>query len=159
MNEACAISIKFSVVNFVTYCSLLFFPPDAPISLTTTAMWLPGVPGGSASTFALLCCWNLWKHRNGVVFHALRPDLLSLRRACRDDAFAWRVRLPGELAGHSGHWVSRFLSWSFCPAYVTPPPRPVPLGLLLCLYIAVKTLTFGPFEYKIQVENLSPRWK
>ncbi|XP_037419083.1 BTB/POZ and MATH domain-containing protein 1-like [Triticum dicoccoides] len=26
-------------------------------------------------TFVLLCCWHLWKHRNGVVFQAMVPSL------------------------------------------------------------------------------------
>jgi hypothetical protein len=34
---------------------------------------LPGViEGPTASTFTALCCWNIWKHRNGVVFNGER---------------------------------------------------------------------------------------
>jgi hypothetical protein len=35
---------------------------------------LPGaITGATASTLTALCCWNLWKHRNGVVFNGDRP--------------------------------------------------------------------------------------
>lgn len=40
------------------------------------------VGGASAATFTLLCCWQLWKHRNSVVFHAASPSLARLLNCC-----------------------------------------------------------------------------
>lgn len=45
-----------------------------------------GVPVASGPTFLLLCCWQLWKHRNAVVFQGMPPSLSRLLRACREDA-------------------------------------------------------------------------
>jgi len=37
----------------------------------------PHIPANTALTFLLLCCWELWKHRNDVVFWKLQPSLLG----------------------------------------------------------------------------------
>lgn len=53
------------------------------------------VVAGNAATapFILLCCWQLWKHRNAVVFRAEPPSLARLLGSCREDAALWRGRL------------------------------------------------------------------
>ncbi|CAM0908391.1 unnamed protein product [Alopecurus aequalis] len=66
----------------------------------------PGIPARTESTFLLLCCWNLWKHRNAVTFREQRPCLALLLRACRDDVHLWRTRLPPELEHSTDSWLS-----------------------------------------------------
>jgi hypothetical protein len=39
---------------------------------------------GTASTFIILCCWNIWKHRNAVVFQGDAPCLPLLLSRCRE---------------------------------------------------------------------------
>jgi hypothetical protein len=46
----------------------------------------PAIACATASTFTALCCWNLWKHRNVVVFNGDRPCLRRLAMACVGDA-------------------------------------------------------------------------
>jgi hypothetical protein len=62
------------------------FPDDARASDMYAYPGVPQVPSETSSTFTLLCCWNLWKHRNAVVFREQRPSLPLLLRMCRDDA-------------------------------------------------------------------------
>ncbi|XP_044344707.1 uncharacterized protein [Triticum aestivum] len=47
----------------------------------------PGlVPPRTGPAFLLLCCWQLWKHRNAVVFQNMPPSLPRLLQLCREDA-------------------------------------------------------------------------
>jgi hypothetical protein len=64
------------------------------------------VPSGTASTFILLCCWNLWKHRNAVVFRGQRPGLAGLLSLCREDARLWRSRLPPNYEHEADLWLA-----------------------------------------------------
>jgi hypothetical protein len=66
----------------------------------------PRVPARSSSSFILLCCWQLWKHRNGVVFNGEDPSLPNLRRRCREDAALWRHRLPASQADDVELWLA-----------------------------------------------------
>jgi hypothetical protein len=65
------------------------------------------IAGATASTFTALCCWNLWKHRNGVVFNGDRPCLCRLAAACVSDAVLWRERVPNGLRVDATIWESR----------------------------------------------------
>ena len=46
------------------------------------------------SIFLFLCCWNIWKHRNRIVFDGIESSLQLLMRNCREDACVWAWRLP-----------------------------------------------------------------
>jgi hypothetical protein len=61
----------------------------------------------TASTFTALCCWNLWKHRNGVVFNGDHPFLRHLAAACVCDAVLWKERVPSGLRADAVIWESR----------------------------------------------------
>ncbi|GJN29935.1 hypothetical protein PR202_gb18201 [Eleusine coracana subsp. coracana] len=58
--------------------------------------WPATTPLTHRSTFALLCFWQVWKHRNGVVFREEAPSLQQLVQRCRDEARAWRCRFKRE---------------------------------------------------------------
>jgi len=52
------------------------------------------IPETHFSVFIFLCCWNIWKHRNRVVFDAAEPSLQSLLRNCHEEARVWAWRMP-----------------------------------------------------------------
>jgi hypothetical protein len=69
---------------------------------------LPGaIAGATASNFTALCCWNMWKHRNGVVSNGDRPCLRRLAAACVSDAVLWKERVPNGLCADGTIWESR----------------------------------------------------
>ncbi|CAN6177571.1 unnamed protein product [Urochloa humidicola] len=53
-----------------------------------------GLPRQHFHTFVLLICWQLWKHRNSVVFEAQEPSHRRFWQACRHGAALWKSRLP-----------------------------------------------------------------
>ena len=63
------------------------------------------VGDASPDTFILLCCWHLWKHRNGVVFQAMVPSLDRVLSCCREDAVLWRERLRPRDRADVDAWV------------------------------------------------------
>jgi hypothetical protein len=79
-------------------------PPCAALEVNQLHA-LPGVlKGPTASTFTALCCWNIWKHRNGVVFNGERPCLHRLAATCISDAVLWRERVPHSLRADADTW-------------------------------------------------------
>ncbi|XP_066358280.1 uncharacterized protein [Miscanthus floridulus] len=50
-------------------------------------LWLsqapPRIHKDVAHPFILLCCWEIWKHRNDVIFKGLPPSVDRLTTACR----------------------------------------------------------------------------
>ncbi|CAM0881147.1 unnamed protein product [Alopecurus aequalis] len=82
------------------------FPPDADVRLLYSYNAHADVPRRSTSTFTLLCCWGLWKHRNAVAFGEQRPCLPPLRKNCRDDAALWKARLPEAHVSDAAHWLA-----------------------------------------------------
>ncbi|KAF8642174.1 hypothetical protein HU200_067437 [Digitaria exilis] len=63
----------------------------------------------------LLCCWQLWKRRNGMVFRQETLSLPQLLLQCKQDARAWSCRLPGDDVNISTQWCVFFL-WQCKPA-------------------------------------------
>jgi hypothetical protein len=63
---------------------------------TQNLQMITSVPQVQFSSFVALCCWQLWKRRNGVVF---RNEALSLRQlalSCKAEAKLWRARMQGR---------------------------------------------------------------
>jgi len=59
-------------------------------------------------TFILVCCWSLWKRRNGITF---RQETMSLRQTlqeCKREAKAWSCRLPCTDQSLGDHWCNLF---------------------------------------------------
>ena len=50
------------------------------------------IPARHFDSFLLLVCWNIWKHRNEVVFRNLPPSHERLWCACKDEARDWSYR-------------------------------------------------------------------
>lgn len=66
------------------------------------------LPKEQFNAFISLCCWNLWKRRNGVVF---REELLSLRAtliSCKSEALQWRHRMPRKSKKIIDSWCTLF---------------------------------------------------
>jgi hypothetical protein len=82
------------------------FPAGAEVRNLHEYMTATAVPPGTASTFILLCCWNLWKHRNAVVFRGQRPGLAGLLSRCREDAGLWRSMLPPNHEHEADMWLA-----------------------------------------------------
>jgi hypothetical protein len=56
----------------------------------------PTIPTKHYNMFVLLCCWQLWKRRNAVVFRGERSPLATTMLLCRSEAELWRHRLRQE---------------------------------------------------------------
>jgi hypothetical protein len=54
------------------------------------------IPAKHYNMFILLCCWQLWKRRNDVVFRGERSPLAATMLLCRSEAGFWRSRLRRE---------------------------------------------------------------
>ncbi|OEL37942.1 hypothetical protein BAE44_0001042, partial [Dichanthelium oligosanthes] len=52
------------------------------------------VPAKHFDSFLLLVCWQLWKHRNEVVFRNAPASHTRLWMACKEDARLWSCRWP-----------------------------------------------------------------
>jgi hypothetical protein len=62
----------------------------------------------SSPTFLLLCCWELWKHRNAVVFNGMPPSLSRLLAACRESANTWKCRVSVSKRHEFDSWCILF---------------------------------------------------
>jgi hypothetical protein len=92
--------------GFWASVGVVFCPGAVPDNMMNPACH-PGIPERSAATFLLLCCWQLWKHRNGVVFNGDSPSLPAVRSKCRDDATFWRARLSATAKDDVDIWLGR----------------------------------------------------
>ena len=68
------------------------------------------VPPQYYSTFLLLCCWQLWKRRNNVIFRSQQDTLQTVLRSTREDSRLWGCRLPIDHRHISMSWCSLFES-------------------------------------------------
>ncbi|XP_073351835.1 uncharacterized protein [Aegilops tauschii subsp. strangulata] len=65
-----------------------------------------GAVVGSAAEFVMLCCWQLWKHRNVVVFQGQRLSISRVLGCYREDAVLWRCRLPKNSRSNVDSWLT-----------------------------------------------------
>ena len=68
----------------------------------------PHIPALHFETFVLLCCWQLWKRRNGVVFRGEEATVIQLLQNCKAEARLWACRLPRADAALGDVWCSIF---------------------------------------------------
>ena len=67
------------------------------------------IPQKHFATFIALCCWQLWKRRNGVVFPSERAGHhQQMLVACISDAKLWKSRLPKKDRELAEHWIGVF---------------------------------------------------
>jgi len=101
----------FSVCNFVhDFWHRIGWNPDgiAPV----TELWQTQAPlrihEDVAQPIILLCCWEIWKHRNEVVFRSLEPSVDRLVAACKESARSWSCRIPRLNASLAATWSNSF---------------------------------------------------
>ena len=82
--------------------------PDASICDLRSLGRPASLPSAHFDTFVLLCCWQLWKRRNGIVFRQEDMPLAHLLQMCKLEARAWSCRLPRDDAVVSDQWCSVF---------------------------------------------------
>ena len=68
----------------------------------------PNIPALHFETFVLLCCLQLWKRRNGVVFPRREATVIQLLQNCKAEARLWACRLPRADAALGDVWCSIF---------------------------------------------------
>jgi hypothetical protein len=59
-------------------------------------------------TFIALCCWQLWKRRNGIVFRNEALNLQQVLAACKVEAQLWRLRMPVPSRAVTNLWCHVF---------------------------------------------------
>jgi hypothetical protein len=52
----------------------------------------------------LFLCWEVWKHRNDVVFRGLPPSIARLTSACKESIHAWSCRIPRKDEALAMNW-------------------------------------------------------
>ncbi|CAO2178496.1 unnamed protein product [Urochloa humidicola] len=69
-----------------------------PDSCSVRCLWElrrpESIPRTHFASLVLLVCWNIWKHRNDVVFNNLPPSPDRLWVACKQEARLWSYRWP-----------------------------------------------------------------
>ena len=68
----------------------------------------PRIPALHFETFVLLCCWQLWKRRNGFTFRGETMGLRQTLQTCRSTEAAWSCRLPSADRHISDQWCNLF---------------------------------------------------
>ncbi|OEL15159.1 hypothetical protein BAE44_0023823, partial [Dichanthelium oligosanthes] len=68
------------------------------------------VPAEHYAAFILLCCWQLWNRRNGVIFRNEVSTLRQTLQACREEARLWGCRLPRSAVTVCDSWCTIFFS-------------------------------------------------
>ncbi|CAO2038699.1 unnamed protein product [Urochloa humidicola] len=68
------------------------------------------IPADEYETFILLCCWQLWKRRNEVVFRGETMTMRQLLHSCRDEVRLWECRLPRASQSVSNAWCTLFVN-------------------------------------------------
>ena len=68
------------------------------------------IPGKHFDTFLLLCCWQLWKRRNNVIFRQQSDPVGAVLRAAKEEARTWSFRLPHRDLAVGVSWCATFES-------------------------------------------------
>jgi hypothetical protein len=80
--------------------------PDniAPVSDLWLSQPPPRIHDDITNPMILLCRWEIWKHRNDVVFKRLPPSKERLMATCRDAMNSWACRIPRRNAPLLSRW-------------------------------------------------------
>lgn len=66
------------------------------------------VPDDQYSAFIALCCWQIWKRRNALVFRQENQNLRQLLISCKAAADPWRARMPKKSKKVIDAWSNIF---------------------------------------------------
>jgi hypothetical protein len=66
------------------------------------------IPEDQFGTFIALCCWQLWKRRNGIVFRNEALNLQQVLAACKVEAQLWHLRMPVPSRAVTNLWCHVF---------------------------------------------------
>lgn len=125
----------FSGCPFVRhFWSQIGWQPDGIAKVTE--LWMTRVPprvhNKVADSLILLCCWEIWRHRNDVVFRGLEPSTDRLAAYCKEAVESWVCRIPRKDHVLVSNWRNSFAMQSpsppkCCPSFVNslgfaPPP-------------------------------------
>jgi hypothetical protein len=69
-------------------------PSQRPIRELHTTERPDHIPQEQFGMFINLCCWQLWKRRNGIIFQQETLTKRQVLLACKQEAEVWRFRLP-----------------------------------------------------------------
>ena len=68
----------------------------------------PWIDKDVAYPIIILCCWEIWKHRNEVVFRGLELSVDRLVAACKESTHSWVCRIPSKNASLATKWRNTF---------------------------------------------------
>jgi len=77
-----------------------------------TELWKTQVPQRvhkKAHPLILLCCWEIWQHRNDVVFRGLEPSVDRLVATCKEAVETWSCRIPRKELAIANDWRNSFI--------------------------------------------------
>ncbi|WVZ61782.1 hypothetical protein U9M48_011599, partial [Paspalum notatum var. saurae] len=124
--------ILFQCRFAVQFWSLLHIgtPASSPRALLHLLRRPHDIPALHFNTFALLCCWNIWKRRNKIIFEGVPATMSQFLGSVRAEAALWRHRLKVE-----NRWLSQY-----CAYLVSCYPELLPDNNAWCkrLYKAAK---------------------
>lgn len=108
--EECPDHIVFHCPIAAQFWSSIGVPcnPDQRVNNLQNLQKPSSIPNDQSNAFIALCCWQLWKRRNGVVFRDERLSLRNLLLACRAEASLWRARMPKKSKVVIDAWSSLF---------------------------------------------------
>lgn len=67
-----------------------------------------GIPNDQYSAFVALCCWQLWKRRNALVFRQESLNLRQLILSCKAEGNLWRAKMPRKSKKIIDDWSKVF---------------------------------------------------
>jgi hypothetical protein len=81
-----------------------------PGDLDIIHSWSPptNIPREAFSTFLAMCCWQLWKARNALIFRSEATSVQALLLQCKITATQWAFRLPATKSHIAQAWVLAF---------------------------------------------------
>jgi len=101
----------FSGCSFVTtFWHAIGWAPEgiAPVTQLWETLTPPRIHLDVAHPIIILCCWEIWKHRNEVVFRGLEQSVGRLVAACKESARSWVCRIPRKNASLAAKWRNTF---------------------------------------------------
>lgn len=84
------------------------WPSDANVQDILQLSPPASLPNAHYDTFIALCCWQLWKRRNGIIFRQENMNMRRFLQVCKSEAMSWGCRLPRSDRSLVDTWCSSF---------------------------------------------------